>query len=62
LPPLEALRCAYLQGRSNYSTWDYDKVDVPVTVGRYTLGAGDYSVWQNIVEARGYDPARGSGG
>lgn len=43
LPPEKAVKAAYLQWTmKNWNTWDYDKIDVTITVGEKTVCCGDF--------------------
>ena len=42
LPPMEAVRAAWLQARGNFNTWSYGNARVPIEVGKHTIAAGDW--------------------
>ena len=45
--PEEAVRCAYLQARGDWNTWEYATRDVPMQFGAFSVAAGDFAarVW-----------------
>ena len=51
LPPLQAVKAAYLQGQGNYNTWEYESIRVPLSIPCaiigdrriFTILCGDYS-------------------
>lgn len=49
LPPIEAVKVAYLQyTKGDWNTWTYDAYDwkdTPVCVGELTVRVGDWAAW-----------------
>ncbi|MCF8012552.1 MAG: hypothetical protein K9L17_14125 [Clostridiales bacterium] len=47
LPPEEAVKAAYLQGKGVYNTWDYDNKEVPLVYGKNVVTCGDFTALVN---------------
>lgn len=44
LSPGKAVKAAYLQfTMKDFNTWDYDKREVPLVFGKYSVSCGDFS-------------------
>ena len=52
LPIRDALKAAFLQGKGNFNTWEYDQIDVPIEESKTGIMCGDWFAFKPKPEDR----------